>query len=322
MKVFSNLLIIVFCLTTNIFSQVEFNPHTITTNADGARSVYAIDMDGDGDMDVLSASFGDNKIAWYENDGNENFTSHTITLNADGALSVYAVDVDGDGDIDVLSASQLDDKIAWYENDGNENFTPHTITTGADGAWSVYAVDVDGDGDIDVLSASAIDNKIAWYENDGNENFTSRPITTSADGATSVFAIDVDGDGDIDVLSSSLNDDKIAWYESDLVSSVTISNEIPSEFGLSQNYPNPFNPSTIIRFSISEESFVTLKVVNTLGEEITTLINENIIAGNYEVDFDATGLPSGIYFYKLQAGSPSAGSGQSFVETKKMVLMK
>jgi len=63
-----------------------------------------------------------------------------------------------------------------------------------------------------------------------------------------------------------------------------------------------------------EESFVTIKVFNTLGEEITTLINENIIAGNYGVNFDASKLPSGIYFYKLQT--------ETFIETKKMILLK
>ena len=67
MKVYSVLLIIVFSLTTNSFSQVDFTPHTITTSADYANSVYAVDVDGDGDMDVLSASYVDDKIAWYEN---------------------------------------------------------------------------------------------------------------------------------------------------------------------------------------------------------------------------------------------------------------
>ncbi len=165
MNSISVLLIIVFCFTTNIFSQLQFIPHTITTGADGATSVYAVDVDGDGDIDVLSASDLDNKIAWYENDGNENFTPHTITTDAHTTISVYAIDVDSDGDMDVLSASVLDDKIAWYENDGNENFTPHTITTGANRATSVYAIDVDGDGDIDVLSTSFFDDRIAWYEN-------------------------------------------------------------------------------------------------------------------------------------------------------------
>ena len=71
-------------------------------------------------MDLLSASFNDDKIAWYENDGSQNFIAHTISTAADGAYNVFAADVDGDGDMDVLSASFNDDKIAWYENDGNE----------------------------------------------------------------------------------------------------------------------------------------------------------------------------------------------------------
>ena len=69
-------------------------------------------------MDVISTSSPDNKIAWYENDGNEIFTPHIITSEALAAYSIYAIDVDSDGDIDVLSASFADDKIAWYENLG------------------------------------------------------------------------------------------------------------------------------------------------------------------------------------------------------------
>ncbi len=90
----------------------------ISTTANGAFSVFATDMDGDGDIDVLSASFFDDKIAWYESDGGSppTFTEHVISTAADGAESVFATDVDGDGDTDVLSASFIDDKVAWYEN--------------------------------------------------------------------------------------------------------------------------------------------------------------------------------------------------------------
>ncbi len=197
------------------FEEPSFVEHTITTAADGAIFVTTEDVDGDGDLDVLSASYNDNTIAWYENDGTENFTAQTITLDAASARSVTTADVDGDGDLDVLSASLSDDKIAWYENDGSENFTAHTITTTADGANSVTTADVDGDGDLDVLSASYNDHTIAWYENDGSENFTAHTITNAANNAYSVTTADVDGDGDLDVLSASFNDKKIAWYEND-----------------------------------------------------------------------------------------------------------
>ena len=89
---------------------------------------------------------------------------------------------------------------------------------------------------------------------------------------------------------------------------------VVERFQLKQNYPNPFNPSTTIKYEIPSESFVTLKVYDVLGKEVATLINEEKPAGSYEVDFDASRFVSGVYLYKLQVGS--------FVETKKMILMK
>jgi hypothetical protein len=190
--------------------------NTISTTANGAVTVFAADVDSDGDMDLLSASFVDDTIAWFENDGSQNFTEHTISTEADGAYSVLTADVDGDGDLDVISASIYDDTIAWYENDGSQNFTEHTISTLPDFPRSVFAadVDVDGDGDLDVFSASTDDN-IVWYENDGSQNFTEHIISTVANGAFSVFAADVDGDGDMDVLSASSGDGEVTWYEND-----------------------------------------------------------------------------------------------------------
>ena len=90
--------------------------------------------------------------------------------------------------------------------------------------------------------------------------------------------------------------------------------KIPNQFILEQNYPNPFNPSTIIQYAIASRQFVTLKVYDVLGNEVSTLVNEEKPVGNYEVNFNAGGLSSGIYFYKLQTGS--------FIETKKMMLLK
>ena len=92
-------------------------------------SVFATDLDGDGDQDVLSASDVDDKIAWYENLGGGAFgPQQVITTSADGAYSVFATDLDGDGDADVLSASYFDSKIAWYENLGSGTSTTSTAT--------------------------------------------------------------------------------------------------------------------------------------------------------------------------------------------------
>jgi hypothetical protein len=195
----------------------------ISTQAGGAYSVAAADVDGDGDVDVLSASFSDNKIAWYQNmDGKGSFgAQQVISMQASGAYSVMAADVDGDGDLDVLSASYHDNTIAWYQNtDGRGSFgSQQVISRQANGAKSVAAADMDGDGDLDVLSASSTssDNKIAWYQNaDGKGSFSPQQvISTQARGAQSLAAADVDGDGNMDVLSASFfyNDNKIAWYQ-------------------------------------------------------------------------------------------------------------
>ncbi|KAH8069617.1 hypothetical protein JL720_11918 [Aureococcus anophagefferens] len=220
---------------------VSFAMRVITTSlADRVVSVFAIDVDGDGDVDVLSASYNDDTVAWYENDGSESFTARVITTLASAAFDVFAVDVDGDGDVDVLSASSGDHTVAWHENDGSQSFTMRAVTLTAVKVRSTVAIDVDGDGNVDLLSASSADDTVAWYENDGSESFTQhtlsvlamgawtpsrgtnagagsffprRAITTLASYTYAVFAVDVDGDGDVDALSADEGSDEVAWYE-------------------------------------------------------------------------------------------------------------
>jgi len=107
------------------------------------------------------------------------------------------------------------------------------------------------------------------------------------------------------------------------------SNELPISFELSQNYPNPFNPTTKIEYAIAKlplrggdgrGGLVTLKVYDILGKEVATLVNEEQSAGYYEVKFNAYGLASGIYFYRLQINSQ--GRNERFIETKKMLLLR
>ena len=90
--------------------------------------------------------------------------------------------------------------------------------------------------------------------------------------------------------------------------------EIPTTYDLAQNFPNPFNPSTTIRYQIPQDGIVTLKIYDILGSEVATLVNEEKVAGKYEVNFNASSLASGVYIYKIQSSS--------FVNSKKMILLK
>ncbi len=129
-----------------------FTEQVLSTSVQGIRSVHAADVEGDGDLDVLTASREDDKITVYKNDGRAHFAKQVISTAADGATSVYAADVDGDGTTDVLSASQRDDAIRWYET----NLQPVARDTSIEiqenergqlGASGVLGNDADPDGD-------------------------------------------------------------------------------------------------------------------------------------------------------------------------------
>ena len=90
--------------------------------------------------------------------------------------------------------------------------------------------------------------------------------------------------------------------------------EAPNQFIVYQNYPNPFNPTTTITYSLTKDSFVTLKIFNELGREVKTLVSENKLPGKYEIKFNGKNLSSGVYFYKITAGD--------FTDTKKLIILK
>ena len=113
---------------------------------------------------------------------------------------------------------------------------------------------------------------------------------------------------------SSTNTDLVTIKYSQSTAVNPISSIVPDKYSLSQNFPNPFNPSTKINFEIPTSGNAVLKIFNSLGKEVSTIVNERLIAGKYSVTFNAAALSSGIYFYTLQAGE--------FVETKKMLLIK
>lgn len=137
-------------------------------------------------------------------------------------------------------------------------------------------------------------------------------------GGVSSIAIDGSGNKWIGTIYGGL----AVYKEGGVVSVVEkIKNILPNEFSLSQNYPNPFNPSTTITYNVPERSNVRLFIFTTLGQKIFEIVNETKDAGSYEYSFNASQLSSGIYFYRIEATS-TQNSGKTFVNTKKMVLLR
>lgn len=165
-------------------SSARFLPEkTITTGADAAESVFAADIDGDGDLDVLSASQFDKMIAWYENDGNQVFSRHIVTTDLIGAASVFASDLDGDGDVDIVAAGSVSfstNRIVWFENDGQQAFTAHNIAT-VGSEVTIAIADIEQDGDLDIISADFFGNRVLVYVNNGQQEFAATVISLGDD---------------------------------------------------------------------------------------------------------------------------------------------
>ncbi|HEY6435246.1 MAG TPA: discoidin domain-containing protein, partial [Ignavibacteriaceae bacterium] len=107
---------------------------------------------------------------------------------------------------------------------------------------------------------------------------------------------------------------EIEFYGPDRFYKMNNGTELPTSFMISQNYPNPFNPSTTFSYSIAKQSKVLIRIYDIIGNEIETLVSEEKPVGTYELTWDASNLPSGVYLYQLTAGD--------FIQTKKMILMK
>ncbi|MCP4711857.1 MAG: hypothetical protein GY869_24825, partial [Planctomycetes bacterium] len=150
----------------------DFGPEQILSSSESnATDIKCVDLDEDGDVDVLTTFAGADEIAWFENtDGAGTFgPKQSITTDPWNVWATFAADLDGDNDLDVLSASRWDHEIAWCENRLNEvsnDFGPYTVITNlTSGAVTVSAADLNGDGYMDVLSGSVDDDEVAWYEN-------------------------------------------------------------------------------------------------------------------------------------------------------------
>ena len=180
------------------------------------------DINSDGIIDVIGASYYDSSLRWYENDGNGVFTPHLISTAVNEGQGVTVADVNNDGTVDIISASSGDNTIAVFRNiDGNGTFCElkEVVDDDAIGARTAVAADLNGDGWVDIASASKDDDTVAWYPNDGTGHFPTKIVISKGDfskGAYSLVAKDVDQDGTIDlVVASNGNDSVTLWKNVD-----------------------------------------------------------------------------------------------------------
>ncbi len=189
-----------------------------STGFSSASSVIMeiVDLDGDGNLDVLAGKESSFGLYVFMNDGNEVFTADLIA--AFGAYTysntINASDIDADGDIDIVEVNSISSTI--FINDGAENFTSQSITDDVEQGNSFGIADTDNDGDLDINLIYSGEDDIFWYENEGNLLFTKRNIYDAPiNNVQKMLPVDLDQDSDIDIITIALGAENLIWFEND-----------------------------------------------------------------------------------------------------------
>jgi hypothetical protein len=288
----------------------------INYDSDGTTSDIEIaNLNEDLYPDVLLANGGSYWLIAHFNDGNGGFPAHGSIPTTNPPSQMAIADMDGDTDLDVVwgTGSSTTKTVGCLLNNGAGSFTLSDTIDAGDYINDLCVADIDGDENPDVVTLDRYGVYFTSTDGDGNflsvqtiDNFTdTSPRTIAAD--------DLDQNGHPDLVIC--HDAKISlYYDAGEPSAINKNQLHHPDFVLKQNYPNPFNSSTIIKYDLSISAVITIDIFNTLGQNIKALLHKNMAAGNHEVVFDGTNLPSGIYYYRIK--------GKNFQQVKKMILIK
>ncbi len=326
-------------------------PYVIGRNSIG-NSPTLYDITGDGKLEILIRMKPDDNVNGiyainYQGNLVQGFPFPITFGNPNACVAVGDVDGDGSPELAYGGVEAVDSGKVWVYNLSGAllpGYPARVFRTWVDGSVAIADVDGDGKGDV-ICGTNGVSNKpglIRAFNHLGREvtGFPlspGNPILNSFE--THPTVVDIDGDGDTEIFAGRLDKFVYGWdtpglfdaqrswrtfkgnaartggqLRSPFLVSVKDDSRRPETLQLHQNYPNPFNPLTNIRFEIPEVGIVTLRVLDVLGREVATLVNEEMQPGTYQRVFNADGIASGVYLYRLESGSS--------VSTRKLILVK
>jgi len=299
-----------------------FEAQALFPVGDAPVSVVLLDFDGDGYLDLATANYWSDDVTVLLGNGNASFGDGLSFAAGDGPVAMCSADFDGDGDFDFATVNTGSGDVAVLFNEGDATFVAPIAYILGTGLSDVVASDFDGDGDSDLAVARWSSDEVAVLANNGEGAFDAPAIYTVGDAPVAMFACDLDGDSDMDLASSNEGSNDIVILVNSQASSVgdQDSSPFPARQALYGSVPNPFNPRATIAFELPGREAVTLRVFDTAGCLVKTVLDGEIYGqGRHEAvwrgrDDSGRQCASGTYFYRLEAGS--------FCETKRMTLLK
>jgi len=287
------------------YIELNYQQNLVTDNFDNYHSSFAADVDGDGDIDVLTGKVVlDGSIKWYENMNGFGtlFSEHSIAdIPPYGITCLYVDDIDGDNDMDILYGRYVSGVLSYVEwienrNGSGTQWLLHTIDYSLDHPASLCSEDVDGDGDRDVIVAASTGDEIVWFENTTGTGYDweKHSIDDNFRFACSVCSKDIDGDGDLDVLGAASYDDEIAWWENiDGLGLQWLKHVVKTDFmwasSVHSEDVDSDGDSDIIGSSLNDDEIILWLNQNSVGTLWTECIIDNDFNGAssvYSGDFD------------------------------------
>ncbi|MDX2128303.1 MAG: FG-GAP-like repeat-containing protein [Chloroherpetonaceae bacterium] len=286
-------------------------PVVIATEEPASRELKLADFNKDGKIDVFFSlsSIAAGFILYCKSDGTLSSPVYMAPFHENEiSMGATIADFNKDGILDWAYARFGDFALRIGTPEGKFHLVDSIPNTSP---FDIEAADIDLDGVYDLFYAH--NDSLSYSLHNGSTPFTKFIALHQSPRIPKFVSVDINKDRFMDIVS--FDTDSIFVYLN-LGNSLQSPEEPqkPIAFELEQNFPNPFNPSTTIRYKIEGSTFLTLEVFDMLGKKVATLANEFKPAGSYEVQFQARGLASGLYFYRLKAGS--------FQESKKMLLLK
>jgi len=262
-----------------------FDPDSVYPVGDSPQSVFAVDLDGDGDFDLATANSGSDSVSiLWNNLNNEDttFTPDSVYQVSNNPQSVFAADLDGDGYLDLVTANSASSNISVLLNNGDSTFVPHSDYPVGDNPMSVFAADLDGDGDLDLATANYTSDDVSVLFNNGDGTFADSinyPVGDGLLNPNSVFSADLDNDGDFDLATANYAHNDVS----------VLLNNGDGTFTLDSIYQVGSSPCCVFAADLDGDGNLDLATANYASWDISVLLNngDGSFAGHQDYDVDA-----------------------------------